>query len=55
MNRHLESTTSIVSLLRPHKFDQMKVVIVAVLSMYSKTCVKRPLKNRQNEALFDKW
>ena len=22
---------------------------------YSKTCVKRALKNRQNEDLFDKW
>ena len=23
--------------------------------IYSKTCVKRPLKNRQNEDLNDKW
>ena len=23
--------------------------------MYSKTCVKRPLKNRQNKDLNDKW
>ena len=22
---------------------------------YSKTCVKRPLKNRQNKDLYDKW
>ena len=22
---------------------------------YSKTCVKRPLKNKQNEDLYDKW
>ena len=24
-------------------------------SMYSKTCVKQPLKNRQNKDLNDKW
>ena len=23
--------------------------------LYSKTCVKRPLKNRQNKDLYDKW
>ena len=23
--------------------------------IYSKTCVKRPLKNRQNKDLYDKW
>ena len=22
---------------------------------YSKTCLKRPLKNRQNKDLYDKW
>ena len=32
-----------------------KLDIHAVLSMYSKTCVKRPLKNRQNKDLNDKW
>ena len=26
-----------------------------VFSFYSKTCVKRPLKNRQNKDLNDKW
>ena len=25
------------------------------LPKYSKTCVKQPLKNRQNKALYDKW
>ena len=24
-------------------------------SLYSKTCLKRPLKNRQNKGLKDKW
>ena len=23
--------------------------------LYSKICVKRPLKNRQNKDLYDKW
>ena len=26
-----------------------------VLRRYSKTCLKRPLKNRQNKCLKDKW
>ena len=26
-----------------------------VVCTYSKTCVKRPLKNRQNKDLYDKW
>ena len=25
------------------------------LNNYSKTCLKRPLKNRQNKGLNDKW
>ena len=25
------------------------------LATYSKTCLKRPLKNRQNKDLTDKW
>ena len=25
------------------------------VKMYSKTCLKRPLKNRQNKGLEDKW
>ena len=29
--------------------------IFSIKSMYSKTCVKRPLKNRQNKDLNDKW
>ena len=28
---------------------------IAELIVYSKTCVKRPLKNRQNNDLNDKW
>ena len=27
----------------------------SIIYMYSKTCVKRPLKNRQNKDLNDKW
>ena len=26
-----------------------------IIIIYSKTCVKRPLKNRQNKDLNDKW
>ena len=32
--------------LRKHRFQKNK---------YSKTCLKRPLKNRQNKDLNDKW
>ena len=36
-----------------HLKDQLKVIEIDV--RYSKTCVKRPLKNRQNKDLNDKW
>ena len=32
-----------------------KVSLADKGSVYSKTCVKRPLKNRQNKDLNDKW
>ena len=30
-------------------------MFVVSFSLYSKTCVKRPLKNRQNKGLNDNW
>ena len=32
-----------------------RVCVLIVQMRYSKTCVKRPLKNRQNKGLTDKW
>ena len=38
---------------------QLLAYVISAASMkkvnYSKTCVKRPLKNRQNKDLNDKW
>ena len=31
------------------------VCVLIIQIQYSKTCVKRPLKNRQNKGLKDKW
>ena len=31
------------------------MMIIIYTNVYSKTCVKRPLKNRQNKDLNDKW
>ena len=33
----------------------MSCFMAAKRSDYSKTCLKRPLKNRQNKSLKDKW
>ena len=39
----------------PLIFAQGASVTVRRLNRYSKTCVKRPLKNRHNKSLNDKW
>ena len=33
----------------------LQKMIGLLLGLYSQTCVKRPLKNRQNKDLNDKW
>ena len=30
-------------------------IFMQIQAYYNKTCVKRPLKNRQNKDLYDKW
>ena len=36
-------------------FTQMDMVIPLSYRLYSKTCIKLPLKNGQNKNLNDKW
>ena len=44
---------SLISALRAELF--LKLLAFSILSVYRKTCVKWPLKNRQNNNLYDKW
>ena len=34
---------------------RVKSLVITQIWIYSKTCLKRPLKNRQNKDLNDKW
>ena len=46
----------VISLCEQHiKQNQLREISLYPLMKYSKTCVKRPLKNRQNKDLNDKW
>ena len=46
---------AIVSKVNNHGFVSCPLPKVLVLIAYSKTCLKRPLKNRQNKGLNGKW
>ena len=40
------------------QYDQninMSALVLTLLMIYSKTCLKRPLKNRQDKCLNGKW
>ena len=37
------------------QFYAQKFCLSWAMDIYSKTCVKRPLKNRKNKDLNDKW
>ena len=41
--------------LRVHNIDLEILFDSPVKASYSKTCLKQPLKNRQNKNLNDKW
>ena len=50
LNRFVHEGMNHISNVEVHLKDRNGNVII-----YSKTCVKRPLKNRQNKDLDDKW
>ena len=63
MNEDEDSTRNLdLKLCWKHQHGCLLEEFVHVIStkilfagIYSKTCVKRPLKNRQNKDLYDKW
>ena len=42
-------------IIADHTWQRAIYICGQTLKDYSKTCVKRPLKNRQNKDLNDKW
>ena len=44
-----------VFLLIKSKINYINIFLFGECHYYSKTCLKRPLKNRQNKDLNDKW
>ena len=56
-NQIIYALFSFCTLLMVHLWcicSQLNVILASTKCMYSKTCVKRPLKNRQNKDLNDK-
>ena len=56
VSKKIFGSSEIYALLYLWMSDHMQMELILMFSIiYSKTCVKQPLKNRQNKDLNDNW